>query len=91
LGTGEDGGFTKFVVEIFSFLLSVNLKGAIKYQNRLGGDTGRALLRNILNVKHYGPPTLLEFTSGEVLYDPFNSNKTRMTRVWKCSRRACLM
>jgi hypothetical protein len=34
-----------------------------------------------LNVKHYGPPTLLEFTFGEALYDPSNSSKTRITRV----------
>ena len=33
--------------------------GAIKHQNRLGGDTVRALERNLLNSKHYGPPTLL--------------------------------
>jgi hypothetical protein len=51
----------------------------------------KSLVAEPLNVRHYDPPTLLEFTFGEILYDPFNSNKTRITRVWKCSRRVCLM
>jgi hypothetical protein len=36
------------------------------------------------------PQAGLDFTLGEVLYKPFPVNKTRITRLWKCSRRVCL-
>ena len=58
---------------------------------KLGGDAGEALLRNLLNAKHHGLLPLLNFTLTEVLHDPYNSNKIRMTRLWKCFRRVCLM
>jgi hypothetical protein len=44
-----------------------------------------------LKVKHHVPPPLLDFTLGEVLHNPFDSNQTRMTSLWKYSRRICLM
>jgi len=33
-----------------------------------------------LNAKHHVPPTLLDFTLGDVIYDPFNVNPTRISR-----------
>jgi len=40
-----------------------------------------------LNAKYHVSPTLLDFTLGEVLFDPFNLNQTRITRLWEGSRR----
>jgi hypothetical protein len=45
---------------------------------------------NLLNAKHSVSETLLDFNFGEVLCNPFHVNKTRITRLWKCSCRACL-
>ena len=45
---------------------------------------------NHSNAKHPVSQTLVDFTLGEVLYNPFHVNKTRITRLWKCSRRVCL-
>jgi hypothetical protein len=58
-----------------------NIKVAIKRQNRRGGDTVRALWQNLFNVKHLASSTYLEFTMIEVLSDPFNLDKTRITRL----------
>lgn len=60
-------------------------------RNRLGGDTGKGLWGNLLSARHHVSQTLLDFTLGEFLYNPFHVNKTRMTSRWKCSRRVCLM
>jgi hypothetical protein len=83
------------------FIWKVGLNVAIKHKSRLGGDTVRALWWSLLSVKQYGPPTLLKFTFGEVLYDSFHCSKTRLTKVYrstclpvgrgKCSRRVSLM
>jgi len=59
-------------------------------QNRLGGDAEKALERNLLHVKHNSPLPLLDFTLVEVLDNLFNSNKTRIPRLWKCFRRVRL-
>jgi hypothetical protein len=53
------------------------------------GTLEKALERNIFNVKHDRPLPLLDLTLGEVLDDPSDSNKTRIPRRWKCSRRVC--
>jgi hypothetical protein len=55
-------------------------------RNRLGGDAEKGLVRNLLKVKHHAPSTLLDFTLGEVLRNPSDPNKPRITRLWKCSR-----
>jgi len=55
------------------------------------GTLEEALERNILKVEHDRPLPLLDFTLGEVLGYPFDSNKTRVPRRWKCSRRVCPM
>ncbi len=57
----------------------------------LVGTLKKALERNLLNVEHIRPLPLLDLTLGEVLGYPFNSNKTRIPRRWKCSHRVCLL
>ncbi len=49
----------------------------------------KALERNLSNVKHDRSLPLLDFILGEVLGYPSNSNKARIPRRWKCSRRVC--
>ena len=53
------------------------------------GTLEKALERNLFNVRHDRRWPLLELTLGEVLDDPSDSNKTRIPRRWKCSRRVC--
>ena len=55
------------------------------------GTLEKALERNLFNVRHDRRWPLLELTLGEVLDDPSDSNKTRIPRRWKCSRRVCPM
>jgi hypothetical protein len=55
------------------------------------GTLEKALERNLFNVRHDRQWPLLELTLGEVLDDPSDSNKTRIPRRWKCSRRVCPM
>jgi hypothetical protein len=57
----------------------------------LPGTLEKALERNLLNVKHDRPLPLLDPVLGDVLGYPSNSNKTRVPRRWKCSRRGCPM
>ena len=55
------------------------------------GTLEKALERILFNVRHDRRWPLLELTLGEVLDDPSDSNKTRIPRRWKCSRRVCPM
>jgi hypothetical protein len=55
------------------------------------GTLEKALERNLLNVKHDHPLPLLELNLSEVLGNPSNSNKIRIARRRKCSRRGCSM
>ncbi len=56
----------------------------------MAGTLEKPCSGNLSNAKHPVSQTLLDFTLGEVLYNPFPVNKTRITRLWKCSRRVCL-
>jgi hypothetical protein len=49
----------------------------------------KALERNLLNVEHDRLLPMLGLTLGEVFGYPSNSNKTRISRRWKCSRWVC--
>ncbi len=53
------------------------------------GTLEKASERNLLNAKHDRPLPLLDLILGKVLGYPSNSNKTRVPRCWKCSRRVC--
>jgi hypothetical protein len=54
---------------------------------------GEALERNSFNAEHdrLPPAAGLDLTLGEILGYPYNSNKTRIPRRWKCSRWVCPM
>jgi len=51
----------------------------------------KALERNLLSVEHDRPLILPVLTLGQVLGYPFDSNRTRNPRRWKCSRWVCPM
>jgi hypothetical protein len=51
----------------------------------------KALERNLVNVEHDRALPVPDFTLGEVLGCPSNSNKIRIPRRWKRSCRVCPM
>ena len=57
------------------------------WRGHVGAYCNTPLQRNLQNAKHHVPPAIRDFTLDEVLYDPFQVNQTRITRLWKCSRR----
>jgi hypothetical protein len=55
------------------------------------GTLEKALGRNLQQVEHDLPLSLLDLTFGEVHGYPFHLNETRIPRRWKCSWRVCPM
>src|SRR4030043_674336 len=77
-------------MEICTYFEEINLNVAKQTKTDMAGTLEKPCSGNLSNAKHPVSQTLLDFTLGEVLYNPFHVKKTRITRLWKCSRRGCL-
>jgi len=57
----------------------------------LRGAASAKVGRYFLKANYHGPLPLLDFIVGQVVDEPSSSNKTRVPRLWKCSRRVRLI
>src|SRR4030042_5939671 len=68
-------------MEICTYFEEINLNVAKQTKTDMAGTLEKPCSGNLSNAKHPVSQTLLDFTLGEVLYNPFYVNNTRITRL----------